>query len=316
MDALSKKRVKTASDAARIKESVKTRLPPKLVLPVFFAAILLGVSFVCYKFIGNNSLSGCSSFVQAAVAKVCPAGKKLFSRTTSPTPLAQESPRLVPEISRVFVKSDKKTLLFYGKNLQGVEVFAKTQDIERLWGEARRTSSDNGFDVWSFELPQEPVLVQEIFAKAQPKDYREGFVFMSLPVTGFVPIYQMLWASTEKSVFNLELNQPQKLFSDQTAILSSGDLAVSFKEVVDDSRCPIGAYCFWAGKVSAKLKLDFSNQLPLEIVLTLDPGNQGISFYETDKYKINLISVGPEKQVVSKTIYPEDYYAIVSVSEK
>ena len=312
MDALVKKRIKTAPPAVKIKKSVKLRLPRKLVLPALFAAILISVSFVCYRFVGDNSLSGCSSFVQAAVSKACPFKDKLFSGVKPPP---QESPRLAPEISRIFVKSDKKTLIVYGKNLQKVEMFAKTQNIERFWGEAHKTGSDNGFDVWSFELFREPVLVQEIFVKAQPKDFRESFVFMSLPVTGFVPIYQMLWAETEKSVFNLEPNQPQKLFPGQTAILSYGEVAVSFKEAIDDSRCPIGVYCFWAGKVSAKLKLDFSSQLPIEIILSLDPNNQATSFYEAGKYKIKLISVGPEKQLNQPQPAKEDYYVFVSVSE-
>ncbi len=309
MDALIKKRTRTIKN----KKSANFKFPRKLTLTALFAAILISVSFVCYRFVGDNSLSGCSSFVQAAVSKVCPLKDKLFSGV-KPTP-PQESPRLAPEISRIFVKSDQKTLTLYGKNLQKVEVFAKTQNIERLWGEARKTGSDSGFDVWSFELPQEPILVREIFAKAQPKDFRESFVFMSLPITGFVPIYQMLWAETEKSVFNLELNQSQKLFSGQTTILSSGEVAVSFKEAIDDSRCPFGAYCFWAGKVSAKLNLDFSNQLPIEVILSLDPNNQTTSFYETGKYKINLVSVGPEKQLNQPQPAKEDYYVFVSVSE-
>ncbi len=310
MDSLIKKRTGTIKN----KKTENFKLFRKLILIMSAALVLIGVGFVCQKFVGDNGLSGCSSFVQAAVSKVCPLKNKLFSGI-KPSPSPQESPRLVPEISRIFVKSDKKILVVYGKNLQKVEVFAKTQDLERLWGEADKTGSDSGFDVWSFELPREPILVQEIFTKAQPKDFRESFVFMSLPVTGFVPIYQMLWAKTEKSVFNLELNQPQKLFSGQTAVLFSGEVALRFKEVMNDSRCPLGVYCFWAGKVSAKFELDFSNQLPVEVILSLDPSNQATSFYETGKYKINLVSVGPERQSSQSQPAKEDYYVFVSVSE-
>ncbi|HCI05168.1 MAG: hypothetical protein UX26_C0030G0005 [Parcubacteria group bacterium GW2011_GWC1_45_9] len=286
----------------------------KLILAFIFSVVLLTAGFVFFQFSDKGGFSGCFGSVQAAILNSCP-----FRRSSSGTkklPLVQPSPAQKPELNSFFVKSDKKSLLLTGKNLAKVEIFAKTNNLERFWGEAKLVQTKDNVQNWSFDLPTSPILVQEIFAKAEAKDFRGEFLFMSFPVTGFEPVYQLLWAQKDKSVFSLELNQPKKLFTNQTAILSTGELALTFKQITEDSRCPLGAYCIQAGKVSAKFNLDFSRQLPQEIILSLDPNDQATSFFETDDYKISLVSAGPEKQLGAIAIDSIDYYAIVLVNKK
>jgi hypothetical protein len=61
----------------------------------------------------------------------------------------------------------------------------------------------------------------------------------------------------------------------QTAVLAIGEsaqirdtgISVCFVEVVEDSRCPTGTECFWAGDASVKIRLDMPEAPPTSYIL-------------------------------------------------
>jgi hypothetical protein len=78
-----------------------------------------------------------------------------------------------------------------------------------------------------------------------------------------------------------------------------GDFEVMPQQVLEDSRCPTGVTCVWAGQVRLKVRIDFpggvdSQELTLGKALPVGPGT--LTLVEANPY--------PEQD---KTIYPEDY---------
>ncbi|KKS08186.1 MAG: hypothetical protein A2418_02325 [Candidatus Brennerbacteria bacterium RIFOXYC1_FULL_41_11] len=299
------------------KKKIRFSPPKGLFLVVFSILVLIGVSFVSGEFFKGTDFSNCNSFVQTAISKTCSLGKGFFEKLSRAANNLGEPPHLIPEVIDVSVDSDGNGLIVLGKNLKIVEIYARTANAERFWGEASVSDLKGSSEAWRFEFPKEPILVEEIIVKAEPKDEREKAITFSLPLTGSVAIYQLIWGGDGADVFGVDLGLRQKLYSGQTAILNAGEVGINFKEVVSDSRCPIGVYCIWQGKVSANLNLYFSNQLPAEVILSLDPQNPESAFFDATKdLRIRLVSVGPEVSSKKINLETEDYYVVISVEKK
>lgn len=71
-----------------------------------------------------------------------------------------------------------------------------------------------------------------------------GIIIFSLMACGPKPNY---------GVSEFEIGQEFDLGVGKTAKLSNGSLKVTFNAVSEDSRCPDGVNCMWAGKVVANL---------------------------------------------------------------
>ena len=46
---------------------------------------------------------------------------------------------------------------------------------------------------------------------------------------------------------------------DQTAQITDEEMAITFKEIIGDSRCPKGVTCIWAGMASARVTIVYKN---------------------------------------------------------
>jgi hypothetical protein len=79
----------------------------------------------------------------------------------------------------------------------------------------------------------------------------------------------------------------------------------TLKEVVEDSRCPIGVQCIWAGTVRVKVHFSYGS-LAQDVTLTL---GQPFTMYG---YTITLTDVKPEKKA-GVTISPADYIFTFSI---
>lgn len=47
---------------------------------------------------------------------------------------------------------------------------------------------------------------------------------------------------------------------DQKVSLANNELVIRFVEVINDSRCPVGVQCLWAGEVSVKIEIEYQEQ--------------------------------------------------------
>ncbi|MHA7131475.1 hypothetical protein [Algoriphagus namhaensis] len=85
--------------------------------------------------------------------------------------------------------------------------------------------------------------------------------------------------------FDIQINQ--------TTSLCDEPVSITFLEVINDSRCPQGVDCIWAGFVQVKLELDLNGQIyPVE--LSSDEPYSGIpSVVALQGYSVRLVDLTP-----------------------
>lgn len=81
----------------------------------------------------------------------------------------------------------------------------------------------------------------------------------------------------------------------ETVLIKPESLTISFKDVTEDSRCPLNVQCIWAGRVSIQLEIIHNNR-ELAVVLSKGDG-KGTDTFDIDDIRITLIEVLP---------YPKD----------
>ena len=88
----------------------------------------------------------------------------------------------------------------------------------------------------------------------------------------------------------VQLDKEFDLRIGQTAILEAVGLTVSFTAVTEDSRCPQGVDCIWAGNADVKIRVS-SNQAgsaSLELKTELEPKEQRFGLY-----RVRLVMLRP-----------------------
>jgi len=88
-------------------------------------------------------------------------------------------------------------------------------------------------------------------------------------------------------------NKPEtfKLRTGQQRSAAKGELKIKFISVVEDSRCPVGVNCIWAGNARIKVKATDSNGRSKEMVMNTGEGPQGDQFAG---HAVRLTSLTPE----------------------
>lgn len=104
----------------------------------------------------------------------------------------------------------------------------------------------------------------------------------------------------------------------QTQYIKSLDLQVGFRDVLQDSRCPAGARCFWVGKADLGFLL-YKPNLDTVFVRSSIYGNvdknnnRGQVFTDTLGYRIKILQVDPYPR--TDTVYQKsDYIALLEIS--
>lgn len=89
-----------------------------------------------------------------------------------------------------------------------------------------------------------------------------------------------------------------------------GNLAIKFKEVISDSRCPKGVTCIWAGEAKVLVGVYEDNRLVGEEILTLTTAGSEISGFGDYFSAMNLQVIGGNLQpypVIGQKTVMEDY---------
>ena len=88
------------------------------------------------------------------------------------------------------------------------------------------------------------------------------------------------------------LGEPFKLALHQAAVFASEGLELRFEEVLEDSRCPPGMVCVWAGRVRIRVSLQKSGSAIGEAELsTMDTAQDKVT--TVGGYLLNLAGVDP-----------------------
>ena len=117
--------------------------------------------------------------------------------------------------------------------------------------------------------------------------------------------------STDKDV-KANLSEEFSLNIGQTVRIASEDLEIEFIDVTEDSRCPKGVTCIWAGEVTAKVAINTGNSLD-ELLLT-EPGlSSGKATAVYQKYRLAYhVEPYPEQGI---TIAQDQYRLLIMVSK-
>lgn len=87
--------------------------------------------------------------------------------------------------------------------------------------------------------------------------------------------------------------KPQKftLRVGQQKRVANGDLRIKFVSVMEDSRCPVGVDCIWAGNAQIKVLVTDRRGETKEMLINTNSGVQGD---QHAGYAVNLVSLTPE----------------------
>jgi hypothetical protein len=109
------------------------------------------------------------------------------------------------------------------------------------------------------------------------------------------------------------LGQEISLAPGQTVRITNEDLAIKFIAITEDSRCPEGATCIWAGQASASVELTKNNITSRKIL-----GESGRSFdfsrLVVDQFVLNF-RVNPYPKA-DKPVAKESYRLLLKVEKK
>lgn len=114
----------------------------------------------------------------------------------------------------------------------------------------------------------------------------------------------------------VRLNQNFVLRVGQEATVAEQKLNVKFVSVPEDSRCPKGVNCIWAGNVRVMLHVSKAKSKPSKVELSLNPRDfpDGEAANYGD-YKLKLVKVDPYP-VQDQQLSAGDYTVTLSVSKK
>ena len=94
--------------------------------------------------------------------------------------------------------------------------------------------------------------------------------------------------------------------------VSIGDLYITFSEVIEDSRCPTGVECIWAGKAKVKIEVSDDGMTVDHQFLTFGDTSENIIF-QMNGYRVKGMTLSPYP---SANDVGERAYFLVVVKQK
>lgn len=74
------------------------------------------------------------------------------------------------------------------------------------------------------------------------------------------------------------------------AVVKNERIRIAFSSVAEDSRCPTGEDCIWAGNARIAIKISAPNNDPIQVELNTDVEPRRASF---SKYDIKIVALNP-----------------------
>ena len=103
----------------------------------------------------------------------------------------------------------------------------------------------------------------------------------------------------------------------QDATISGADLHLRFDDVLEDSRCPALAACFWSGQARVAVVATPATGVPATVVFNTNPApGQTVSVIPVGDYAVELISLDPYPQTPYDGIDLGQYRATLAVHER
>lgn len=119
--------------------------------------------------------------------------------------------------------------------------------------------------------------------------------------------YNYLQNTATNKYFNL--NDTVSIQAKQTLINQTEGISITFDSVKNDSRCPIGVLCIWAGTASAVFHYTKNYNSVYFTLYTMSTFRNDTTI---DNYNIQLINLSPYPSV-NKQIIPDEYVSKIMV---
>lgn len=113
---------------------------------------------------------------------------------------------------------------------------------------------------------------------------------------------------------NTGLNIPFKLNINQTAVIGSENLKITFLNVTEDSRCPSDVQCIWEGQAKVQISILKDDQNIGTFYLTKRAGHDELSVLSVKGYSITLEKVDPYPVSTKKT-EAQDYVIVLKIKK-
>lgn len=92
------------------------------------------------------------------------------------------------------------------------------------------------------------------------------------------------------SIVSAQSNGTLKVRVNQQKTHARSKLKIQFVALVEDSRCPVGAQCVWAGNAKIRVKITDARGRSETVEMNTNMGARGASF---GGYAVNLVDVAP-----------------------
>lgn len=100
-------------------------------------------------------------------------------------------------------------------------------------------------------------------------------------------------SSTQQDIIHADFGNQFNLKLNQSAIINSGEVQVTFLEVTEDSRCPSDLNCFWAGQIEVSVNI-LENGHDLGFLrLVNNESRKDLAIKRISKYLIEFMKAEP-----------------------
>jgi hypothetical protein len=103
--------------------------------------------------------------------------------------------------------------------------------------------------------------------------------------------YKSIFISESKNSDELVLNDTTIIFNKTCQFNSENQFYLCLDSILEDSRCPIGAMCFWEGNARIKFHFEKPNLTPVYFILNTHPNS--VNEIIIDRFKISLLNLLP-----------------------
>src|SRR5688500_2560698 len=93
------------------------------------------------------------------------------------------------------------------------------------------------------------------------------------------------------TMVNAQRDQEISVKIGETKTATASGIRINFVEVLEDSRCPEGANCIWAGRARIKVTIDGKDVSSMTVELATDGDTQSI---KVGNYQVHLVKLEPK----------------------
>jgi hypothetical protein len=132
---------------------------------------------------------------------------------------------------------------------------------------------------------------------------------MNVAVLSVLFLFLTGWMQQSCDTKEVALRQQFKLKVGQEVVVKEAGIKVSLNAIVEDSRCPTGVQCIWAGNGKVSVKLSKTKGEAVSVELNTNAGPKSSAY---QGYEVRLLSLDPYPKNGVK-INKDDYVATLEV---